>query len=83
MPIRIADYPDLLAELRESTHSLRVAQSAAREAFVATSLSIDALTLAAQKDFDAAIESTWKHNSATYTLIRERALARDKTRESA
>lgn len=83
MPIRIADYPDLLAELRESTHSLRVAQSAAREAFVATSLSIDALYLAAKKDFDAAIESAWKRNSATYTHIREQAAERDEARESA
>ena len=79
----IRDYPDLLIELDESSQKLLITQQTARKSFDEASRSIKGLLDIARSVFDAAIESSWKQDSAVYTHIREVAAERDKAKESA
>lgn len=78
----IGDYPDLLAELHESTRVARDAKSEARIACGAAVAAVEVLMTAVQDAYSSACDRADRRDSITYAHIHARAGLRDEAKKN-
>ena len=83
MPIRIADYPDLLAELHESLQTMFNTQSAARVTYDNFEAAAQVLVAHAKATYEATCHSAWQRENRESEYIRAQVRARDAAKEEA